>query len=380
MRKEYLEILQEKFAHHEKQDSIFSFANQLMDFYESNRKHSVLRFKALLEVRSFESMSRIHPDETPHVELFYGMDYLAFLGGVCGDYEEGIGYIIDEPPEELRYPAPKFEEIQNHAGMLQYDIAFLWLCTLWQEIEGYQYGTVVKTLENNSMAAFFFNDFAWDELSAFFDYQDRENKATRVFNRDLTVPEIYKRLKTNSYPVNPYVNKWRKFTSDKETVEIGSWGNSVATRTNGGELTITEQYDLKERLHFEISKCNDWLNAGYTEVDYGHHNEQIHPDAIEFKFHSGIGWYKKELANRLEESSIVELEQLKIVEFYNKDEIVELNSGKEGELIEWLKIAKADVGELLLGIAEKNKGMVQLELSEGGNTDLNMQFADLMKG
>ena len=155
-------------------------------------------------------------------------------------------------------------------------------------------------------------------------------------------------------------------------------------------------------------------DSGYTEVDYHDHKEQIHSDAIEFNFHSGIGWYKKELSNRLDDKSIIELQDalnielphffkqylklfngrkfnkhrtkfrldeeqfVKVTEFYSKDEIIQFNAATMDGAIDWLKIAKTKEGELLLGLHGDDIGLVQIESESGELNSLDLTFERLM--
>ena len=414
MRNEYLTILEQEANDHSHKDLIMSYANRVIDYYESNRASTATKFTALLELCSFESMATIHKNDTPHVELFYGMDNLTFIGGVCGYYREEIGDIVVAPPKELNYYAREFQQIEDVASSILDNILFIWLCTIWQDIEGHKHGTVVKTMQNNSMTQFFFNDLAWGQLSDFYEYNNREQRVSRTFNRDLTIFEIYQRIRFINYPVNPYRNRWLKFVKGAETIEIGAWANSIAIRKNSEDITIEDKTDLKKRMIHVKNTRNTLLNNGYTEVDYHDHKEQIHSDAIEFNFHSGIGWYKKELSNRLDDKSIIELQDalnielphffkqylklfngrkfnkhrtkfrldeeqfVKVTEFYSKDEIIQFNAATMDGAIDWLKIAKTKEGELLLGLHGDDIGLVQIESESGELNSLDLTFERLM--
>src|SRR6056297_8537 len=209
MKKELLNILNLELNGSSVKDDVIKLSENLIEFYESNRIESSNKFKRTLEKYNFETMSNFSEyPEYPHVTLFHGSGGLEFWpvidyeGGVT-DTDESIGTIIKEPPydeteywlNDDEYEDQLKDEIIEWNWEIHRRVVFVWLSTIWQEIKGYDYGIVVKTLENNSVRQFVFNDLAWDNISKFSYYNDKSTRLERYFENDLTIKEINERVK-----------------------------------------------------------------------------------------------------------------------------------------------------------------------------------------
>lgn len=432
MKGEILKIIEKEFDLKSYKDEIINYASDLIDYYEDNRELTTQKFTLLLEKYNYDTIPVFSECvEYPGVALFHGSGNLEFWA--CIDYEGGvsendeeIGQIIAEPSiwlKEEGFPHSVQNEISDLSYRLPHLIAFVWLCTIWQNIEGYKSGIVVKTLENNSVREFLFNDLAWDDLSDYKNFNSKDVRLKRCFSRDLTIYELYQRIKFNTYPFNPYDNKWRKFTKDNGTIEIVGWGNEVGERADNGELIITNKHNLLKRLKWEKLKSDQLINDDYYEVYYEDHEEQIRKEAIEFSFHSGTSWYYNEQKNRLQESDLISLESelriqlpfyfrqylkllngrkfnrhkmkftidksnfIKIEEFYNIEELklenqisISSDVSKKKEKIEWLKIARTEsFVELKIGVMEHNNGALQLYFPTGEILYLDPTFENFIK-
>jgi hypothetical protein len=209
MEKELLDILRLELIDSKVKDDVMNLSENLIEFYKSNRAESANRFKLTLEKYNFESI----PDfseypEYPQVTLFHGSGQLEFWpvidyeGGVT-NMDESIGTIIKEPPYDKSeywlndddYVGELKDEIIEWNWEIHRRVVFIWLSTIWQEIKGYEYGIVVKTLENNSVRQFIFNDLKWDNLSIYTSYNDKTNRLKRHFENDLSIKEINESIK-----------------------------------------------------------------------------------------------------------------------------------------------------------------------------------------
>lgn len=435
MKTEILHLISKQLHSKSYKDDVVKFSSDLINFYESQRDNTTRKFIKFLEKYNFETMSDFSEyPEYPHVTLFHGSGGLEFWpvidyeGGVTGQDEE-IGTILTEPSiylnEEI-YDQDVQDEIIDLGYGLRHSIVFVFLSTIWQKIEGYKYGILVKTLENNSVRQFIFNDLSWQDLSEYGYYNNKEKRLTKFFNRGLSVYELLQRINSDTYPVNPYLNKWRKFENQHSHIELAGWGNEVGIRQNSNSLSVIDKVTLKDRLLWEHSKSNELINEGYKEVFYENHKEKIHPKAIEFRFHSGINWYSNELENRLSEETLKELENqlevslpfffreylrlfngrkfnkyystfvkpdkttIKIIAFYDIEEIRHKNIKKDTrsivtklfnklpkEKLKWLKIAESEKGEIELGVTKNNKGVLKIGTNE--EHDSRVSFEELMK-
>jgi len=420
MKKEITQILEQKLAFKSYKVEVIKFASDLIDFYESKREVATQKFERLLKKYNFETIPTFSEyEEYPQVTLFHGSGGLEFWP--CIDYEGGItdtdeeiGTIVEEP--EVYLQSDEFhesvrDEIEHFNYEFRHTIAILFLSTIWQNIEGHQSGIVVKTLENNSVREFIFNDLAWDDLSTFRSFNSKEIRVEKHFNRNLSIYELYQRVNLILHPVDPYRNTWRKFIKENNAIEIGSWGNEIAERVNDGELLISNKVNLLDRLKWEKQKSDELINDNYSEIYYEDHKEQIHKDAIEFPFVSGAWWYKKELEHRLHEQDILDFESelkiklpfffrhylrlfngrkfnkhnmnfaidekndIKLEEFYNIEELKLKNEISTT----WLAIARTEgFIELKIGVAEENNGKLQLDFPNGEKGDLEITFEELV--
>ena len=184
-------------------------SENLINFYEENRAESTSKFKRTLEKYNFETILDFSEyPEYPQVTLFHGSGGLEFWpvidyeGGVT-ETDESIGTIVKEPPYDKSeywlndddYEEQLKDEIIEWNWEIHQRVVFVWLSTIWQKIKGYDYGIVVKTLENNSVRQFIFNDMSWDNLSIYEDFNDKSTRIKRHFENDLTVKEINERIK-----------------------------------------------------------------------------------------------------------------------------------------------------------------------------------------
>lgn len=188
----------------EYQNEVLSFGSDLINYYESQRVQSTARFKKLMDKCNFETIEQFaeYP-EYPQVTLFHGSGGLKFHP--CIDYEGGvsdtdqeIGIILEETEVWLReeaFPKEYHDDIINFNWDIRHRLAIVFLASIWQDIKGYDYGIVTKTLENNSASQFIFNDMLWDNLSKFILFNSRDSKILNQFENDLSIEEIYKRVK-----------------------------------------------------------------------------------------------------------------------------------------------------------------------------------------
>lgn len=167
---------------------------------------------------------------------------------------------------------------------------------------------------------------------------------------------------------------------------------------------------MKERLLWEKDKSDKLINLGFQEFFYAKPKEKLHKEAIEFKFHSGIYWYDEKLKNRIDIVTIEkleakldvtfpfhfkiylkllndrkfnmyysifqinEVESIKIKEFYNINELEEMNLKSQ----KWLKIALIDKEDDLVLAVKNDRNLGKLRLEKEGKI-LTLCFQNLFK-
>ena len=204
MKRELLRIFEIELKNSQVKEDVLLFAENLIDFYENKRKSASQKFKWTLEKYNYETISSFSKcSEYPAVTLFHGSGGLEFWtvidyeGGIS-DIDKEIGTIVEAAEYWLNddnYQDHLKEEVMKWNWELKDRIVFIWLSSIWQEISGYNYGIVTKTLENNSVRQFIFNDLAWDNSSQYVNYNDKSKRLKRHFDNDLSIAQINDRVK-----------------------------------------------------------------------------------------------------------------------------------------------------------------------------------------
>lgn len=324
MKQELLEIIERELTDSTLKKSILQYCSQLIDYYEDNRPETVEKFRKLLGKYNFFTLNDFSEySECPQVALFKSIDEFTFYPVI--DSEEGvsnadeeIGVIISQAEASIE-DKPESEEAEDFLNEMTWifhlKIVMTWLASIWQEINGYKSGIIVKTLENNSVSQFIFNDLAWNDLSAHFGFDNNKAFIERQFNCDLSVFELYQRVSDFDYPVNPYANKWRQFSDGKDWKEIVLYGHETGERiytdhAKKPSLNLIQHSSLSAAMKYVQSTSKKWIEAGYREKQLSRPNhEVIYEGAIEADFHSGIDYYSKEQKNRLTSDKIERFEQ-----------------------------------------------------------------------
>jgi hypothetical protein len=312
MKQEILAIISKKYSDDLHLAEALNFAANLIDTLQKLTNQTEQRFLSFLEKYNFETIEKFSEyPEYPSVTLFKGIDnwtlspVIDYEGGVT-DVDQEIGVIFYDP--EL-YPDKEY--LYDIGHQIRGKIILTWLSKIWFDIKGSSYGIVVKTLENNSCSSFFFNDLAWDNLSEYREYNDRANRLNSFFSTDLDILTIYQRVSLITYPVYPYINKWRFFRKAYETIEFVSYGNETAEISSvTGKRTLKEHKTLFEALKYEQVRTLELVTLGYFEFLTDTKSlKRIYEGAIETKFHSGEHWYYNEQQNRLSIAEILEFER-----------------------------------------------------------------------
>lgn len=314
MKQELLEIIEHELTDSTFKKSILQYCSQIIDYYENNRPETVEKFRKLLGKYNFLTLNDFSEfPECPQVALFKSIDEFTFYPVI--DSEEGvsnvdeeIGVIISQAKASIE-DNPESGEAEDFLNEMTWifhlKIVMTWLASIWQEINGYKSGIIVKTLENNSVSQFIFNDLAWNDLSSHFGFNDNKAFIERHFNCDLSVFEIYQRVSDFDYPINPYVNKWRQFSDGKDWKEIVLYGHETGERIYADHaekpaLNLIQHSSLSAAMKYVQSTSKKWIETGYREKQLSRPNKEvIYEGAIETDFHSGINYYPKELKNRL---------------------------------------------------------------------------------
>lgn len=390
IKQELVYIISKKYSGNSGITEILDFAAKFIDVLQELTRQTEAKFKSLLEKYNFDTIKDFSEyAEYPAVTLFKGVNdwtlcpVIDYEGGVT-DMDQEIGLVFTDPETY-----PHNEELFDAVYEIKEKIILTWLCNIWFNIKGDSFGIVVKTLENNSSSAFYFNDLAWDNLSDFRNYNNKEKRTDSFFTSPLDLLSIYQRVSLVTYPVYPYINKWRYFKKGDEVIEFVSYGNETLEIAIGSAAqNIKEHKTLFDTLKYEQTRTLELIELGYTEYLLERKTTKpIYEGAIETKFHSGEHWYYNEQQNRLSPETIVAFEKeydlrlpfhfkhylrlfngrkynninmyfeagghfVKVAAFYNLNEIKHSISHQPDNSLQWLDI----------GILEKDGKKLSLNL------------------
>lgn len=328
--------------HERAADSARSFAAWL----ENQSAYTTQRLREVIQQFNFESLQAAHPDKkgVPWMEFFRGVDDFGSSLGI--GHEGDVDILTDQEPivkrqynhttefsNEERIAAQK-ARTSVKINLQQYPISLLgyydykfsetamfytWLAYLWQEVEGHQCGMIVCTVQNNSVARFFLNDFLDDDFSAFMDHNDT-TKPVRIgkfFPRKLSVVELFMRANLTGYPCNPYRNYWRYFEKGDAFTEVVTY--ECATGIRSGKLSerhtaevtqVSQHANPKSALLYVTDFTNQAIFNGWEEkFRPAGMPAMMHANAFDFEFWTGVAWYSgDEKTNRLDARDILTFE------------------------------------------------------------------------
>lgn len=417
MKQELVDIISKKYSDNSLLAEILNFASKLIDALQELTPQTEAKFLSLLKKYNFDTINEFSEyPQYPSVTLFKGVDdwtlcpVIDYEGGVT-DMDQKIGFIFTDP--EIY---PDNDDLFEIGYELKEKIILTWLSKIWFNIKGDSFGIVVKTLENNSASGFYFNDLAWDNLSDFRNYNNKEKRIESFFTSPLDWLSIYQRVSLITYPVYPYLNKWRLFNKAGEIIEFVSYGNETLEISSDSSVQeIKEHKTLFDTLKYEQTRTLELIELGYTEyLPEGKITKTIYEGAIETEFHSGEHWYYKEQENRLSLESLLDFEKeydlqlpfhfkhylrlfngrkynninmyfgtgghfLKVATFYSLEEIKQsINDEPNNSLIQWLDIGvlEKDGKKLSLNLATS-----KLAIKENNNSynELDIDFETFIR-
>jgi hypothetical protein len=251
---------------------MLNYCSDLIDHYESIRPETTRKFRKLLEKYNYDTIPVFaeYP-EYPHVTLMKSIGELKFCAVI--DYEGGVTGMDDEIGIIGSAPDFYYEDesgMEDRSWEFHTNIVFTWLATIWQEIKGWEYGIVVKTLENNSVAVFVFNDLACDQLSEYVHYNDKTKRLSSFFKTDLSVLEIYSRVSLEEYPHDLAKSSRYCFRKDNERKEMTVKGNETEEKY----LRETQMEPISEiKIHknpvearrYVMATTKNWIEEGFRE-------------------------------------------------------------------------------------------------------------------
>jgi hypothetical protein len=314
MKRELLEIVNKRCAGIINAGKYVPYFETLIDALESVTEETTKSFKRLLGKYNFDTIPQFSEyPEYPAVTLFKGVDSWSLYPVI--DYEGGISAIDQEISVIFTDPEiyPDEDELPAFSWELRQAIIVTWLSLIWLKIKGNSYGIVVKTLENNSASSFYFNDLAWDNLSAVRHYNNKSERLIIPFPENLDVLSVFQRVSLVTYPVYPYLNKWRFFQGHDHVIEFVRYGNETGEKWAAdpiGGIKITAHKTLIDALRYEQSRCLELNLQGYTEfLPEQEGSTPLYEGAIETRFHSGEAWYYSEQKGRLDLDTISSFEK-----------------------------------------------------------------------
>ncbi len=183
------------------QEWLKATCNQYLAFYNSSTPSLITSLQLLLaKYNSNTILSFIPANAAPlscvHIALVHGLGSKELFISLDNN---GTIYPSDtELAAITRNPTVTITGDSDIQSILQYkylSIIFIyWLATTWIEVKGHKYNVVVKTLENNSSEAFYFNDFQFNEKSKFHSDTDCRDIVSNFTIKEISVNELFKRI------------------------------------------------------------------------------------------------------------------------------------------------------------------------------------------
>ena len=185
-----------------KEDLIFN-ANNLIDYYEENRKEITSKLKVVLQKYNSETIGKFSKNNEEEISIAFcnSIGELSFdvilLFDNGGEIDDELREIIKDPNVHVE---PAFESIEDEyfytdkIAEVYSSIFYTYLCSIWQEIKGNDYGIVFLTLENNSATKFFLYDYAWENESVFKKWNSKINSRHEINATLLTTKDIFERV------------------------------------------------------------------------------------------------------------------------------------------------------------------------------------------
>ncbi|MBT1706313.1 hypothetical protein [Chryseosolibacter indicus] len=313
-------------------------------YLEDQTEYTKARLRDVITRLNYDTLEPDGNKCFPYLEFWRGID--DFGSSVAINYDGGVDILQDE--EFIVKPQYNHElheedsvtiaeaKAQNSVkidvrkfpvsllGYYQYRFSetalfCAWFAYLWQEIEGYQCGLKVRTVQNNSISMFSLNDFLDDDFSAFMEsnYGGKPPRVENFFPRKLSVIELFLRAGQFGYPFNPYKNYWRYFEKGDEFTEIVTY--ECATGIRSGKLserfaaavTGVTQHDNSKSALMEVTRfTNERIFTGWQEkFRPAGMPERMHNNAYDFEYWTGVSWYAgEEQKSRLKAEEVVRFE------------------------------------------------------------------------
>jgi len=429
MKNELRNIIKHEVRNFRFHDELLKSGYDLIDFYMDNHSSFKSKFKDVLNKYNINTVSEFSEFDDGELDICLFISMGEFCPTIAVQYEDGIGEFDEEigelisSPYLFKDPEYIFADDEYYFGtkygLIQSNLFFTFISSVWKELQGWKYGLVYKTLENNSTTQFYLNDYSWDDLSSY-NYESKNRNPNHDINSiSLTTLDLYQRAYEN-YPRNPYKNRWRKFTKDDKQYFIVRYDSKTGTKDQlNGIMEVKNHYNLKDAIQFEYNFSIELLKKGYTEIIYDT-TDKLSEDSIETDYFCGIHWYKNEIKHRLSHEQITQFEEsnkiqlpkffknylrllngrqynshylkfwvidkyIKIDKFYTIDEICEVNglllNRNHPHQIEWLKVGIADgcIIELKLSNDKLNDGKIRIKTNRNEVILENLKFEELVK-
>ena len=275
MREEFIKIYNKELDGQPYKECLLDYVKKVIGFYELHHEASKQKFQFLLEKYSFEALQKADEYHNPTVSLYHGAGEYKFFGciddgGAVFPSDEEIGIIVPELSywhSDCKLSDHLKEEVSNWESQINTSIVYTWLSLIWQEIEGYKYGTKVATLENSVIRIFVFNDLCWQDQTDYKEVANKSNFIERHFKRNLSIPEIYSRVNLSSGYFT-YTCNYRKFKLQNSVIEFLIGSDYVFVRRDGSGLE-ENAFDSARKLQSWLKKEADVLiQSGYQETTY----------------------------------------------------------------------------------------------------------------
>jgi hypothetical protein len=234
-------------------------------FKKVNQKYDYKHYEQLVDIASLDT----------HIEFWRGsgeFDLAVLLASLNGVYDPDpdFGRFYDQ---YALCDWTKFKEYQNddQANLfyeLQYSLFYTWLAFMWQNFNNNLVGFPVKVLENNAATVFNLIDFAWFDNSQYHNFLDKPIKRKSFFNRELSITELYSRVRI---PYKYEASCSRKLEKINEIIELKiNEIQIILSNINSDKIDILNLIDSNGYKNYPIyvKRHNELLNDGWYDITF----------------------------------------------------------------------------------------------------------------
>lgn len=173
------------------------------------------------------------------------------------------------PPEKEDFYSEIFYKLREQ-------IYHSWLAFIWQEIDGDSTQLAVNIEENGSNRMFSLIDYSWENFSEHVSNQESRIRRKSIFNRKLSLEEIF--LRTGYCDLKEDTYYWKYYEREGKYLDMGIFNNSIKiyrgilNSENSTSVDDMKEYNTNDKREdiistrkFFLTHSNQLINDGWIE-------------------------------------------------------------------------------------------------------------------